>query len=84
MPFSWKKYQDKCLAKKLYRANHLLRNNPDYIIKYPQEAKDNPKREVRKDVHKNIASIILKEHELFIRHHTTPTIVRPQRLSAHE
>ncbi len=77
----WHKNQHKHLAKMLYRAIHLARNNPDYRLKYPNEARDNPKLEVRKECHKEAHIRILKEHEHLLESVKVPTVERPQRLN---
>ncbi len=77
----WHKHQHKALQKKLYRAIHLARNNPDYRLKYPNEARDNPKQEVRKTCHKEAEIRILKEHEQICNRARVPDVERPKRMN---
>ncbi len=77
----WHKYEHKHLEKMLYRAIHLARNNPDYRLKYPNEARDNPKQEVRNECHKEAAIRILKEHQHQLEFAKVPTTIRPMRLN---
>ncbi len=77
----WHKYEHKHLEKMLYRAIHLARNNLDYRLKYPNEARDNPKLEVRKECHKEAHIRILKEHQHQLERAKVPTTIRPTRLN---
>ncbi len=77
----WHKWQHKHLEKMLYRAIHLARNNPDYRLKYPNEARDNPKQEVRKECHKEAHIRILKEHQHLLEAATVPIVERPKRFN---
>jgi len=65
----------------LYRAIHLARNNVDYRIKYPNEARDNPNSEIRKECHKEAHIRILKDHKHMLEHNITPTVDRPHRFN---
>jgi len=77
----WHKYEHKHLEKMLYRAIHLARNNPDYRLKYPNEARDNPKQEIRKECHKEAAIRILADHKHQLERAQVPNTIRPQRLN---
>ncbi len=77
----WHKYEHKHLEKMLYRAIHLARNNPNYRLKYPNEARDNPKQEVRKTCHKEAEIRILKEHTQCLDKAKVPVPVRPARFN---
>ncbi len=77
----WHKYEHKHLQKMLYRAIHLARNNPDYRLKYPNEARDNPKLEVRKTCHKEAEARILKDHMHMLEKAKVPTTATPARFN---
>ncbi len=80
-PSFWHKVQHKALQKSLYRAIHLARCNPDYRLKYPNEARDNPKNEVKKECHKEAQIRILKDHEMKCRRAHVPPVQRPKRMN---
>lgn len=80
-PFSWRNHQDKALQKKLDRSIHLARTNPDYQIKYPSEARDNPDRLLLSEPHVEAVKRITHDHLVRIKHITTPAVERPQRLN---
>ncbi len=77
----WHKYEHKHLQKMLYRAIHLARNNPDYRLKYPNEARDNPTNKVLTECHKEAHIRILKEHQHQIERAMVPNTERPVRLN---
>ncbi len=80
-PTFWHKYEHKHLEKMLYRAIHLARNNLDYRNKYPNEARDNPKLEIRKECHPEAKIRILKEHVKCLEKAKVPIPVRPARFN---
>ncbi len=77
----WHIHQHKALETKLERAIHLARTNPDYRRKYPNEARDNPKLEVRKECHKEAQIRILQEHKQICLRAEVPSVARPPRLN---
>ncbi len=77
----WQIHCEKALKKKLYRAIHLARTNPDYQIKHPSECRENPENKVLLCCHPEAEKRILKEHETTLRLAVMPTVDRPARLN---
>ncbi len=79
--FNWKKATTRALAKKLERAIHLARCNPDYQIKYPNECRENPERKLLTCCHPEAKKRILEEHEKTLTQSLVPVVDRPKRLN---
>ncbi len=79
--FNWKKACSRALQKKLERAIHLARTNPDYQIKYPNECRDNPSKKILSCCHPEAKLRILEEHEKILTLAVVPVVDRPKRLN---
>ncbi len=84
MAFSWKRHQEKALAKALYRSIHQCRCNPDYKLKHVGEAKANPKLEVLKTVNPEARKRIEHAHIVHLKLVTPPVVQRPARVNRSE
>ncbi len=76
---SWVHCKERALKHQLTRAIHLARCNPDYQLKFPNESKDNPKKETRRECHKEASIRILQEHKRWLNFTGTPKVKRPSR-----
>ncbi len=78
---NWEICVKRALKHKLYRAIHLARTNPDYMIKYPNETRGNPDKKVLLHCHKEAEKRIIEEHEKMIKLSIVPIVERPKRLN---
>jgi len=78
---NWKTSQQRALAKALYRSIHLCRTNEDYRMKYPAEAKANPKNIVLLQPHPEAVKRITRDYASRIRNSFFPPVERPARLN---
>ncbi len=78
--FSWHKVQANALTK-LLQISILLRNNPDYQIKYPNECRNLNSCDVKTHVHPDAKKRIVHDFQKKILAITPPTIQRPVRLN---
>ncbi len=82
--FTWHKYQQKHLAKMLYREIQLARNNPDHKLRYPAVHKANPDGKIlhrcSPEREKEITHIEEVRRKLVI----PPTVERPHRYNRNE
>ncbi len=78
---NWKHSQDAALKKALYRSIHLCRTNPDYRMRYPSEAKANPKGLVLLEPHPEAVKRITHDYMVRIRNAFQPAVERPKRLN---
>lgn len=79
VPFSWSNQIEKTLLKKLDRQRHLERINPDTQRKYPNECRDNPKRELKLKCHPEAEKRIKHDHVKLVQASRVPPVQRPAR-----
>ncbi len=79
--FTWEKMQHRAYQKKLYRAIHEARTNPDYQLAHPSECRTNPESKVLSHCHPEAEKRIKRQHSITIRKATVPTVIRPPRLN---
>ncbi len=77
----WRYSQKKALEKQLYRSIQLCRTSIDYRLKYPSEAKSNPKNLVLKEAHPEAIKRITHDFNSRIRNAFQPSVKRPARLN---
>ena len=83
-PFTWKRQQEKALAKKLYREIQLSRNNKDHELQYPAIHKANPEHKVLKHCSPEREKEIRHRHEIRIKMVIPPVVDRPKRWNRNE
>jgi len=78
--FTWHKEQSHALEKLLFNTI-LLRANPDYQIKYPNECRNLSSCDTKTHVHPDAKKRITHDFQKKIKQITPPTIDRPVRLN---
>ncbi len=79
--FNWEKATKRALAKKLERAIHLARCNPDYQVKYPSECRENPDKKILSCCHPEAKKRITHDHLKILKLSLVPVVERPKRLN---
>ncbi len=77
----WKYSQKKALEKALYRSIQLCRTSPDYRMKFPSEAKANPKGLVLTEPHPEAVKRITHDYGVRISNAFAPKVERPKRMN---
>ncbi len=78
---SWQHCIDRALLHQLYRAIHLCRTNPDYLLKCPSEVKQNPEHKVLLVPTSEAKKRIQHEHDVRVRNNVVPVVDRPKRFN---
>ncbi len=73
---SWVHARERHLKKQLYRAKILIKTSPEYISKYPNEARASEKKDYTEQIIR-----IKKEYAKYLKFTQVPTTERPKRLN---
>ncbi len=73
---SWKHARERHLKHALYRAKILIKTSPEYITKYPNEARAAEKKDYTEQTIR-----VKKDYAQYLKFTQVPNVERPQRLS---
>ncbi len=73
---SWKHCKERALKKKLYRAKIMIKTNPWYSLKYPNERRAAEKGDYTEQIIR-----VKKDYSSYLKFVEVPKVIRPERLS---
>ncbi len=73
---SWKHAKERHLKHALYRAKILIKSSPEYITKYPNEARASAKNDYTEQIIR-----VKKDYAKYLKFTEVPPIERPKRLN---
>ncbi len=73
---SWKHAKERALKSKLYRAKILIKTSPEYISKYPNEARAAAKKDYTEQIIR-----VKKDYATYLKFTEVPNVERPKRVN---
>ncbi len=73
---SWKHAKERHLKHALYRAKVLIRRSPEYITKYPNEARAAAKNDYTEQIIR-----VKKDYAKYLKFTEMPSVERPKRVN---